>query len=241
MPFYPGRDWAALHPDRSVLSHVEGARIRPHTRFIELAGEINTAMPDHVVRVAVEALNDDAKAVKGSRVLILGLAYKANVDDDRESPSYKLIERFEALGATVAYHDPFVPVIRTPRARRICRAQIRARHHPDYDLIVLSTGHEFYRDFDFSKYPMPLVDTRNCVGKKPQSTTRLEPSRASLHSDPALSQQRIHRRAGAAFSRRAGLGEKLEIIAVEDGSTDGSWSRIEKLHPECAPFVPPRS
>ena len=169
MPFYPGPGLGGhcipIDPFYLTWKAREFGR---HTRFIELAGEINTSMPDHVVRVAVEALNDDAKAVKGSRILILGLAYKANVDDDRESPSYKLIERFEALGGSVEYHDPFVPVI--PRTRE--HAEYAGRKSvpaitPDYDLIVLSTGHEVYRDFDFSQYPMPLVDTRNCVRVRP--------------------------------------------------------------------------
>ncbi len=169
MPFYPGPGLGGhcipIDPFYLTWKAREFGR---HTRFIELAGEINTAMPDHVVKVAVEALNDDAKAVKGSRILILGLAYKANVDDDRESPSYKLIERFEALGGRVEYHDPFVPVI--PRTRE--HAEYAGRKSvpaitPDYDLIVLSTGHEVYRDFDFSQYPMPLVDTRNCVRLRP--------------------------------------------------------------------------
>jgi UDP-N-acetyl-D-glucosamine dehydrogenase len=116
----------------------------------------------------MEALNDEGKALKGSRVLILGLAYKANVDDDRESPSYKLIQKFEALGAKVEYHDPFVPVI--PRTRE--HAEYAGRKSvpaitPDYDLIVLSTGHEAYQEFDFTKYPMPFVDTRNCARQRP--------------------------------------------------------------------------
>ncbi len=169
MPFYPGPGLGGhcipIDPFYLTWKAREFGR---HTRFIELAGEINTSMPDHVVRVAVEALNDDAKAVKGSRILILGLAYKANVDDDRESPSYKLIERFEALGGRVEYHDPFVPVI--PRTREHSEYAGRksvAAITPDYDLIVLSTGHEAYRDFDFSAYPMPLVDTRNCVRVRP--------------------------------------------------------------------------
>ena len=169
MPFYPGPGLGGhcIPIDPFYLTW-KAREFGQHTRFIELAGEINTSMPDHVVRVAVEALNDDAKAVKGSRILILGLAYKANVDDDRESPSYKLIERFEALGGSVEYHDPFVPVI--PRTRE--HAEYAGRKSvpaitPDYDLIVLSTGHEVYRDFDFSQYPMPLVDTRNCVRVRP--------------------------------------------------------------------------
>jgi len=169
MPFYPGPGLGGhcIPIDPFYLTW-KAREFGQNTRFIELAGEINTAMPDHVVRVAVEALNQERKAMNGSRVLILGLAYKANVDDDRESPSYKLIQKFEALGAKVEYHDPFVPVI--PRTRE--HAEYAGRKSvpaitPDYDLIVLSTGHAAYKDLDFSKFPMPLVDTRNAVTRRP--------------------------------------------------------------------------
>jgi UDP-N-acetyl-D-glucosamine dehydrogenase len=169
MPFYPGPGLGGhcIPIDPFYLTW-KAREFGQNTRFIELAGEINTAMPDHVVRVAVESLNEESKAMRGSRVLILGLAYKANVDDDRESPSYKLIQKFEALGAQVEYHDPFVPVI--PRTREHAEYAGRksvAAITPDYDLIVLSTGHEAYKDFDFSKFPMPFVDTRNCVRQRP--------------------------------------------------------------------------
>ncbi|MBW8782101.1 MAG: nucleotide sugar dehydrogenase [Verrucomicrobia bacterium] len=169
MPFYPGPGLGGhcIPIDPFYLTW-KAREFGQHTRFIELAGEINTSMPDYVVKVAFEALNNDAKSVKNARVLILGLAYKANVDDDRESPSYKLIEKFEALGAKVVYHDPFVPVIPLTRehaayAGRKSVGTITA----DYDLIVVSTGHEAYKDFDFSAYPMPLIDTRNCIRRKP--------------------------------------------------------------------------
>ena len=82
-----------------------------HTRFIELAGEINTAMPDYVISKVADALNEEGKAIKGSKILVLGLAYKANVDDCRESPSFVLMEKLEAKGATVEYNDSFVPVV----------------------------------------------------------------------------------------------------------------------------------
>jgi UDP-N-acetyl-D-glucosamine dehydrogenase len=168
MPFYPGPGLGGhcIPIDPFYLTW-KAREFGQNTRFIELAGEINTAMPDHVVRVAVEALNAERKSVNGARVLILGLAYKANVDDDRESPSYKLIQKFEALGATVAYHDPFVPVI--PRTREHAEYAGRksvAAITPDYDLIVLATGHEAYKTFDFSKFPMPLVDTRNALAPR---------------------------------------------------------------------------
>jgi UDP-N-acetyl-D-glucosamine dehydrogenase len=85
------------------------------TRFIELAGEINTDMPRYVVRRTIEALNHHKKALNGSKVLLIGLAYKPNVDDDRESPTYKLMELYEELGAEVSYYDPYVPRIRPTR------------------------------------------------------------------------------------------------------------------------------
>ena len=169
MPFYPGPGLGGhcIPIDPFYLTW-KAREFGQHTRFIELAGEINTAMPDHVVKVAFEALNQDAKSVKNARVLILGLAYKANVDDDRESPSYKLIEKFEALGAKVEYHDPFVPVIPLTREHAVYagRKSVVAITS-DYDLIVLSTGHEAYKEFDFTGYTMPIVDTRNCLRRRP--------------------------------------------------------------------------
>jgi UDP-N-acetyl-D-glucosamine dehydrogenase len=165
MPFYPGPGLGGhcIPIDPFYLTW-KAREFGQNTRFIELAGEINTAMPDHVVRVCVEALNQEGKAAKGARVLILGLAYKANVDDDRESPTYKLIEKLEALGATVAYHDPHVPVVPRTREHAEYAGRLSVAHiTKDYDLILLSTGHDAYRSFDFSAFPIPLVDTRNAV------------------------------------------------------------------------------
>ncbi len=165
MPFYPGPGLGGhcIPIDPFYLTW-KAREFGQHTRFIELAGEINTSMPDHVVKVAFEALNQAGKSVKGSRVLLLGLAYKANVDDDRESPTYKLIAKFEALGASVSYHDPHVPVVPLTRehAEYAGRKSVPAIT-PDYDLIVLTTGHEEYKTFDFSAFSAPLVDTRNAV------------------------------------------------------------------------------
>jgi UDP-N-acetyl-D-glucosamine dehydrogenase len=165
MPFYPGPGLGGhcIPIDPFYLTW-KAREYGMHTRFIELAGEINTAMPDHVVKVVFEALNAEGKSVKGARILILGLAYKANVDDDRESPTYKLIEKLEALGAIVSFHDPHLPVI--PQTREHARYAGRksvAQISPDHDLILLSTAHEMYRSHDFSGYRIPLVDTRNAV------------------------------------------------------------------------------
>jgi UDP-N-acetyl-D-glucosamine dehydrogenase len=138
-----------------------------HTRFIELAGEINTAMPDYVVSKVADALNDEGKAVNGSKILILGLAYKANVDDCRESPSFVLIESLLGKGAEVSYHDPYVPVIPETREHPDLAGKRSVEITDDFDLILLSTDHSEYRDFDFSNFSNPLVDSRNCILNKP--------------------------------------------------------------------------
>ena len=165
MPFYPGPGLGGhcIPIDPFYLTW-KAREFGQNTRFIELAGEINTAMPDYVVKVCFEALNEEGKSIKGAKVLILGLAYKANVDDDRESPTYKLIEKLEHLGAKVAYHDPHVPVIPMTRehAEYAGRKSV-AEVSDDHDLILLSTGHDEYKSFDFSGFNTPLVDTRNAV------------------------------------------------------------------------------
>ena len=139
-----------------------------HTRFIELAGEINTNMPDYVVSKVSDALNDEGKALKGAKILVLGLAYKANVDDCRESPSFVLMEKLEAKGAVVEYHDSYVPVVPPTREHAHFNGKKSVLIENAYDLILLSTDHAEYKDFDFSSYSCPIVDTRNCINKKPQ-------------------------------------------------------------------------
>ncbi len=139
-----------------------------HTRFIELAGEINTNMPDYVVSKVTDALNDEGRALKGAKILVLGLAYKANVDDCRESPSFVLMEKLEAKGAVVEYHDSYVPVVPLTREHAHFNGKQSVNIVDAYDLILLSTDHSEYKDFDFSNYSCPLVDTRNCIKKRPQ-------------------------------------------------------------------------
>jgi UDP-N-acetyl-D-glucosamine dehydrogenase len=137
-----------------------------NTRFIELAGEINTSMPDYVVSKVLEALNEHGKHVKGSKILILGLAYKANVDDDRESPSYRLMEKLERLGAEVSYHDPCIPVIRPSREYARFAGRKSAPISKDFDLLLIATPHDEYRAIDFASLGVPVVDTRNIVRTK---------------------------------------------------------------------------
>ncbi len=143
-----------------------------HTRFIELAGEINTAMPDYVVSKASLALNDAGKPVKGSRILILGLAYKANVDDDRESPSYRIIESLERLGATVSYNDPHIPEIRVSREHAHLAGRKSVPVSGDFDLLLVATAHDAYRSLDLPSYGVPVVDTRNLVKERLPSVYR---------------------------------------------------------------------
>jgi UDP-N-acetyl-D-glucosamine dehydrogenase len=133
------------------------------TRFIELAGEINTSMPDYVVLKVMKALNDQGKSLKGSNILILGLAYKANVDDDRESPSYHLLEKLEELGAVVSYNDPYIPEIQMTREHGTFAGRRSVEISDRFDLILIATAHDEYQSLDFKSLGIPVVDTRNLI------------------------------------------------------------------------------
>ncbi|PKN68009.1 MAG: nucleotide sugar dehydrogenase [Deltaproteobacteria bacterium HGW-Deltaproteobacteria-12] len=136
------------------------------TRFIELAGEINTNMPDYVISKVVEALNNAGKSVKGTKILLLGLAYKANVDDDRESPSYRLLEKLEEMGALVSYNDPYIPTIRLTREYAKFAGRKSVEITKEYDLILIATAHDEYSKIDLAAFGIPIVDTRNVIKKK---------------------------------------------------------------------------
>ena len=138
-----------------------------HTRFIELAGEINTSMPDYVIAKVTEALNDHGKSVRGSRILIVGLAYKANVDDMRESPSLVLIEKLEAQGAKVDYNDPYVPVIPHTREHDYLAGRLSQPITKDYDCIVIATAHQDYDGTEIARLGIPVVDSRRLVPPGP--------------------------------------------------------------------------
>jgi UDP-N-acetyl-D-glucosamine dehydrogenase len=169
MPFYPGPGLGGhcIPIDPFYLTW-KAREYGQNTKFIELAAEVNTAMPDYVVGRVAEALNDQGKPLKGARILLLGLAYKANVDDDRESPSYVLMEKLEARGAVVHYNDPNIPVIGRTREHAHLAGRVSAPITAEYDLILISTAHEEYQRWDFSDCPIPVVDTRNCVKAKPR-------------------------------------------------------------------------
>lgn len=137
------------------------------TRFIELAGEINTFMPDYVVGKVIDALNQEGKAVNASRILLLGLAYKADVDDCRESPSFVLMQKLETRGAFVSYNDPNVPVIPETREHASFAGRESVAVSDDYDLLLLVTDHTEYREYDFSGFTSLFLDTRDCVTQRP--------------------------------------------------------------------------
>jgi len=135
------------------------------TRFIELAGEINSAMPHYVVERTMQALNERGVPMKGARILLLGLAYKRDVDDMRESPSLKLIELFKERGAEVEYNDPYLP--RMPKLRRyhyeMASVPLTAETLADYDCAVIATDHTCY-DYGFIvEHSRLVIDTRNAA------------------------------------------------------------------------------
>jgi UDP-N-acetyl-D-glucosamine dehydrogenase len=169
MPFYPGPGLGGhcIPIDPFYLTW-KAREYGQNTRFIELAGEINTAMPEYVVSRVTAALNDQGKPLRGAHILLLGLAYKANLDDDRESPSYVLMGKLEARGAVVAYNDPYVPVIRPTRQHgQFVGRKSQPLTAKNYDLLLIATAHKEYHDHDFSQIKIPLVDARNCVLRKP--------------------------------------------------------------------------
>jgi UDP-N-acetyl-D-glucosamine dehydrogenase len=135
------------------------------TRFIELAGEINVQMPEYVVRKTSLAMNERGKAVKGSKVLVLGLAYKPDVDDVRESPSFELIEHLEKLGAHVDYHDPHVP--RTHKMRHhnlhMHSIELSPANLKSYDCVLIATHHSAYDWQMIADNAKLIVDTRNAT------------------------------------------------------------------------------
>ena len=148
-----------------------------HTRFIELAGEINTRMPEHVVHRLADALNSRQKSISGSRILVLGLAYKPNVDDERQSPSYVLMELLEQRHAEVDYYDPYIPVIKPTREH----AQFAGKKSVEwnrttiqnYDVVLIATNHSCVNYRDLADWSPCIVDTRNAMASIPASSGKI--------------------------------------------------------------------
>lgn len=168
MPFYPGPGLGGhcIPIDPFYLTW-KAHEFECATRFIELAGEINTAMPSYVVGRVGEALNHASKSVKGSKVLVVGLAYKPNVDDERESPSYRIMELLKRQGAEVSYYDPYVPVIGMTREHAQWAGARSVEWNEEviggFDVAVVATAHacvDYQQLGDWSKC---VVDTRNAM------------------------------------------------------------------------------
>lgn len=168
MPFYPGPGLGGhcipIDPFYLTWKAREYGRA---TRFIELAGEINTAMPEYVVHRVTEALNARKKAVNGSRVLTLGLAYKADVDDMRESPTFHLLELLKQGGAEVAYYDPYIPVIGPTREhaqwKGVKSVSWDRASIGSFDVTLVSTAHKCVNYRELADWSDTIVDTRNAL------------------------------------------------------------------------------
>lgn len=166
MPFYPGPGLGGhcIPIDPLYLSW-KLKTLNYNARFIELASEINTSMPHHVVNKVMEALNDDCKSVKGSRIVVLGVAYKRDVEDVRESPALDIIGLLRAKGAQVSYHDPYVPSIRLEMEHEVTleSAAYSDSLLSEADAVVIVTDHRRYDWQHVLDHSALVVDTRNAA------------------------------------------------------------------------------
>ncbi len=163
-PFYPGPGLGGhcIPVDPFYLSW-KAAELDFHTRFIELAGEINSSMPYHVVDAINSALNQRGRPLSGAKVLILGVAYKKDVDDLRESPALTIIEQLQQQGAVVSYNDPYIPFVGRGRKYDLQMTSVSLTDLPLYDCIVIITDHS---DYDYRRIVSEakiVVDTRNAT------------------------------------------------------------------------------
>jgi UDP-N-acetyl-D-glucosamine dehydrogenase len=165
-PFYPGPGLGGhcIPIDPFYLTW-KAREFGLHTRFIELAGEINTGMPAWVVAKTADALNDHGKPLRGSRVLVLGIAYKKNIDDPRESPALELMERYQAKGAVVSYSDPHIPAAPPMRHYDFDKQALRSVElTPEAlaaaDAVVLATDHDRFDYEAIARHARLVVDTR---------------------------------------------------------------------------------
>ena len=167
-PFYPGPGLGGhcIPIDPFYLTW-KAREVGIATRFIELAGQVNRSMPEYVVNRTMLALNERGKPVKGSRILLVGLAYKPNVDDKRESPTFELMDRFADLGADVAYHDPYIPAIGPTREHARwegltsvpwTRAEVAGR-----DAVVIATNHRVLDVAALAEWADLVIDTRDAM------------------------------------------------------------------------------
>jgi UDP-N-acetyl-D-glucosamine dehydrogenase len=168
MPFYPGPGLGGhcIPIDPFYLTW-KAREYGQNTRFIELAGEVNSAMPEYVVHRVAEALNSHRKSVNGSRILVVGLSYKPNVDDERESPSYVLMDMLHKRGAEVAYHDPYFPVIKPTREHPHWAGTKSVAWNREtvagFDVVLIATHHACVNYHELAEWSPCIVDTRNVM------------------------------------------------------------------------------
>ncbi len=169
-PFYPGPGWGGhcIPIDPFYLTW-KAREYDLSMRFIELAGEVNTLMPKYVVDRLVYSLNNQSKPLKGSRILILGVAYKKNVDDQRESPSLKIIQLLKRQGAQVEYHDPYAPTCSNHRhfpEINLKSLPLTPENLKRFDAVIIVTDHD-HVDYELvSQYAPLIIDTRNVLATK---------------------------------------------------------------------------
>lgn len=165
-PFYPGPGLGGhcIPIDPFYLTW-KAREYDVSTKFIELAGEINTYMPYYVVQKTIEALNERGKSIKHAKILILGLTYKKDIDDERESPSFKIIEFLNQKGAEVDYNDPHLPIPKKMRKGKLDKRSVplTAKNLNKYDCVVISTDHSDYDPDFILKNARLIVDTRNMI------------------------------------------------------------------------------
>jgi UDP-N-acetyl-D-glucosamine dehydrogenase len=166
MPFYagPGVGGHCIPLDPYFLAD-KAKEYDFHTRFIELAGEINERMPYYVVERVIEALNENSQSIKGAKILVLGIAYKRDVSDPRESPSIKLVELLLKKGAKVDYNDPFIPETSYIKDHPMKSIELNQESVADNDCVVIATDHSQYDYSNIAKWSKLLFDTRGVTIK----------------------------------------------------------------------------
>lgn len=179
VPFYPGPGVGGhCIPIDPYFLTWKARAYNYHTRLIEMAGDINDDMPAYVVRRLQDLLNDQRKPLRGSRVLLLGLAYKGDIEDLRESPALKVWDELEAKGARVLYHDPYCPTVQREQGEERSRP-LTAELLQQTDAVVVTTAHRCRVDYDLVLQEAPLVlDTKNIVAKM---ATTAETGKDKLH------------------------------------------------------------
>ena len=173
MPFYPGPGLGGhcIPIDPSYLSWKLRA-LKYRTRFIELATEINSTMPEYVYRLAMSCLNEYGKSVKGARILLLGVAYKRDIDDTRESPALDVLRLLDEAGADIQYHDPYVPKINHGKTSYES-IDLAATDIGGFDIVIILTDHSSIDYREICSRARLILDTRNATKNVSSPTARI--------------------------------------------------------------------